>query len=60
LRCPGDARIDQINSVSDVASQLRELREWVNALTRRIEELESTAFQLADEEEVLLIVVPKS
>jgi hypothetical protein len=46
-------------SESDVESQLRELREWLKANTRRIEELEATAFQLLDEEEVLLVTVPR-
>ena len=36
-----------------------ELRTWVEALTRRVEELEATAFQLMDEEEVILVAIPK-
>jgi hypothetical protein len=44
---------------SDVESQLRELREWVKANSRRIEELEATAFQLLDEDEVLLVAIPR-
>lgn len=50
--------MDQITDKSDLESQLRELREWIRANTRRIEELEATAFQLLDEEEVLIIAVP--
>ena len=43
----------------DLESQLLELRAWLEAVTRRIEQLEATAFQLNDEEEVLLIAVPR-
>lgn len=50
--------MDQITDKSDLESQLRELVEWVRANTRRIEGLEATAFQLLDEEEVLIIDVP--
>jgi len=39
--------------------QIMELREWIEALTRRIEELEATTFQLAGEEEVIVITAPK-
>ena len=39
--------------------QIMELREWIEALTRRIEELEATTFQLAGEEEVIMITAPK-
>lgn len=50
--------MDQITDKSDLESQLRELREWIRANTRRIEELEATSFQLLDEEDVLIIAVP--
>jgi hypothetical protein len=44
---------------SDVESKLRQLTEWVKANTRRIEELEATAFQLLDEDEVLIVAIPR-
>ena len=50
--------MDQITDKSELESQIRELREWVRANTRRIEELEATTFQLLDEEEVLLVAIP--
>lgn len=40
--------------------ELRLLKGWVEANTRRIEELEATAFQLDDAEEVLLVTVPRA
>jgi len=46
-------------SRADIGKQILELKAWVDALTRRIEELEATAFQLRDEEDVILIAVPK-
>ena len=45
--------------VSGLEDEVRELREAVRALTRRGEDLEATTFQLLDDEEVLLITVPK-
>lgn len=39
-------------------SQIGELREWIEALTRRIEDLESSAFQLKDHEEVIIVTLP--
>ncbi len=42
----------------ELKSQIRELREWLGALTRRIEDLESSAFQLEDHEEVILVALP--
>ncbi|MFQ6052826.1 MAG: hypothetical protein ACE5OO_01170 [Candidatus Bathyarchaeia archaeon] len=50
--------MDQPRGESDLRSQLQELRKWVSANTRRIEELEATAFQLLDAEEVLIIAIP--
>jgi len=47
------------SDVPKIESQLYELREWLEAVTRRLEQLEATAFQLNDEEEVLLIAVPR-
>lgn len=35
-----------------------ELRSWIEALTRRVEELEASAFQLQDHEEIVLITLP--
>ena len=34
---------------------IRELREWIASLSRRVEELEATAFQLVDDEDVILV-----
>jgi len=51
--------LDQIEDKSDLEAQLLELREWVRANIRRIEELEATAFRLLEEEEVIIIAVPK-
>lgn len=51
--------MDEVPFGSDVESQFRELKEWVKANTRRIEELEATAFQLLDEEDVLIVVIPR-
>ena len=45
--------------MEELRRELRLLRGWVEANTRRIEELEATAFQLDDAEEVLLVAVPK-
>jgi hypothetical protein len=42
----------------ELKSQIRELREWIGALMRRIEDLESSAFQLQDHEEVILVTMP--
>ena len=39
-------------------ASVKELRGWVEALSRRVEELEHSAFQLADQEEVALVTVP--
>jgi hypothetical protein len=39
-------------------SQIGELREWIEALTRRIEDLESSTFQLEDHEEVIIVALP--
>ena len=52
-------RLGKVLNDSDVESQLRELREWVKANSRRIEELEATAFQLLDEDEVLIVAIPR-
>jgi hypothetical protein len=45
--------------ISDIESELRILREWVKANSRRLEELEASAFQLADVEEVIVVAIPK-
>ena len=39
--------------------ELKLLKGWVEANTRRIEEREATAFQLDDAEEILLVTVPR-
>ncbi len=48
-----------MSELEELRRELRLLRGWVEANTRRIEELEATAFQLDDAEEVLLVAVPK-
>lgn len=40
-------------------AEIETLRQRVEINTRRIEELEATAFQLEDAEEVILVTVPK-
>jgi hypothetical protein len=40
--------------------ELKLLKGWVEANTRRIEELEATAFQLEDAEEILLVTIPQA
>jgi len=47
------------NRILDIESELRTLREWIKANSRRIEELEATSFQLTDAEEVLIVKIPK-
>jgi hypothetical protein len=42
----------------ELKSQIRELRAWIGTLMRRIEDLESSAFQLQDHEEVILVTMP--
>jgi prefoldin subunit 5 len=42
----------------ELKSQIKELRAWIRALTRRIEDLESSAFQLQEHEEVILVTLP--
>jgi len=44
---------------SNFEDQIKLLQEWVKANTRRIEELETTTFQLSDEEEIILITLQK-
>jgi len=48
------------SEISDIESELHNLREWIKANSRRIEELEATAFQLAEVEEVLIVAIPKT
>lgn len=43
-----------------IEAQLQELRMWVEALSRRLEELEATAFQLVDDEEIILVARARS
>jgi len=40
-------------------AEIETLRQLVEINTRRIEELETTAFQLDEEEEVILVTVPR-
>jgi len=51
--------IKEDERVVELESQVEELRERMRILIRRIEELEATSFQLLEDEEVLLIAVPK-
>lgn len=58
----GNEPRDEADS-SDRAStseQIRDLQLRVAALSRRVEELEATAFQLAGEEEIILVAVPRA
>ncbi len=45
---------------TDFRAQVRDLWLWVAALSRRVEELEASAFQLVDEEEVILVATPNT
>jgi len=45
--------------MGDLEASVAELRGWVEALSRRVEDLEHSAFQLVDEEEVVLVAVPR-
>jgi hypothetical protein len=45
--------------LNQVLVELSFLREWVSANTRRLDDLESSAFVLEDTEEVILVTVPK-
>jgi hypothetical protein len=46
-------------NMTDLEALVGELRGWVEALSRRVEDLEHSAFQLVDEEEVVLVAVPR-
>ena len=46
------------HETADFQAQVRDLRLWLAALSRRVEELEASTFQLVDEEEVILVAVP--
>lgn len=46
------------HETADFRAQVRDLQLWLAALSRRVEELEASAFQLVDEEEVILVAVP--
>ena len=50
--------IDEKNPDKEMSSQILELRSWIEALARRVEELEACAFQLQDHEEIVLITLP--
>lgn len=50
--------IDQ--ETADFPAQIRDLRLWLAALSRRVEELEASTFQLVEEEEVILVAVPNT
>jgi hypothetical protein len=49
--------IDEKNPDKEMSSQVLELRSWIEVLTRRVEELEASAFQLQDHEEIVLITL---
>jgi len=51
--------LTKTKKISYIELELRILKEWVKANNRRIEELEASAFQLADVEEVLIVAFPK-
>ena len=51
-------RMDANTKMYELEASVEELRGWVEALSRRVEELEHSAFQLADQEEVALVTVP--
>jgi len=51
--------MSEVGKVRELESQVRDLIGRVRILTRRIEELEATSFQLVEDEEVLLITLPK-
>ena len=42
---------------ASIEAQIQDLRLRVAALSRRVEELEATTFQLVDEEEIILLAV---
>lgn len=42
---------------TSIETQIHDLRLRVDALSRRVEELEATTFQLVDEEEIILVTV---
>jgi hypothetical protein len=48
------------DEIENIVLELKYLREWVNANSRRLDDLEETAFFLDEHEEVLLITVPKN
>ncbi len=45
--------------IAKLEAEIKTLRKRLEANTRRIEELEATSFQLQDEEEVVLVTVPR-
>lgn len=45
---------------TSTGEQVRDLQLRVAALSRRVEELEATAFQLVDEDEIILVAVPRA
>ncbi len=45
--------------IKSILSELAFLREWVAANARRLDDLESSAFQLDETEEVILVTVPR-
>ena len=45
---------------TSIVAQIYDLRLRAAALSRRIEELEATTFQIVDEEEIILVAVPNA
>jgi hypothetical protein len=46
--------------LKNVEESLYEIKYWVESLTRRLEELEYSTFQLEEDEDIVLITVPRS
>jgi hypothetical protein len=46
-------------SLEEAIREIRVLKEWIKANTRRLDDFEANAFFLEDHEEVLLIATPR-
>ena len=51
--------MSQNADTTNLETLIRDLKGWVEALARRVEDLEATAFQLVENEEVILVTVPR-
>jgi hypothetical protein len=47
------------HKVKELEEELKYLKEWIIANTRRIDDIEANAFFLENTEEVLLVTIPK-